>query len=99
MPARTTSTKALASVALAALTVGLWAFADVPPLAVLPLGVACIALAVLASRDIRRSDGTLAGRWLAVAAIWSELAAMVCFVLLLPAVQKVRENARRMVSA
>jgi hypothetical protein len=99
MPARTTSMKALASVALAALSVGLWAFADVPPPAVLPVGVACISLAWLASRDIRRSDGTLAGRRLVVAAISSELAAMAFFVLLLPAVQKVRENARRMVSA
>ena len=98
MAAPTTSIKSVASVALSVLSISVWAFTDLLPLAVAPVAVACVALAILALWDIRRSQGTLTGRWLAISGIWTGIAAMLFFLGLLPAVQKVREAASRMVS-
>jgi hypothetical protein len=99
MSARTTSAKSVVCFLLAVLSTCIWAFTEVPPLAVVLVVVACVALGVLALRDIRRSQGTLTGRWLAIGGIASELAAMAVFLGLVPAVHKVRESASRMVSA
>ena len=82
-----TSSKAIASVALAALTLCLWSFTELPALAILPLGAACIGLAGFGLRDILRSERRLGGRWLAI----SSLVAVFVFLAVLPAIEMIRE--------
>ena len=62
--------KSAASAGLAALAVGLWAYARVPALAVLPLAAAAFALGVLGLRDIARGEGRIGGRWFALGGIF-----------------------------
>jgi hypothetical protein len=96
MTATATSRESIASACLAALSICLWAFTSIPDPAILMLGAACVTLAFLGLRDIRRGEGRLGWRWLAVGAVVAEVAAVVIFMGLLPAVQKVREAASRM---
>ena len=93
----TTSRKSLASAALATLSIGLWACTRLPDPVVLSFGAACVVLAYLGLRDIRRSEGRLGGGWLAIGGVLAEAAAVVVFLGLLPAVRNVQEAARRMV--
>src|SRR4051812_43754609 len=95
MSEQTVSGKSAAGLGLAVLSVGLWSFTDLPAL---PVGIASLVLAVLGLRDIRRSEGRLKGEGLASASIVAEAVALLVFLLLVPAVQKVRESAQRMVS-
>jgi hypothetical protein len=90
------SRKAAVSVVLAMLSLCLWAFTKIPAL---PVGVACLVLAILALRDIRRSQAELRGRQLARGSIAIELAGMLSFLVMVPAVQRVREAAQRSVSS
>ncbi len=91
-----TSVKAMASLALAVLSTCIWAFTDFSPISVAPIALACVILAVFALYDIRRSQGTLAGRSLAIGGICTGIGSTLIFLGLLPAVQKVREAALRM---
>ena len=90
------SVKAMASLALAVLSTCVWAFTDVSPLSVAPIALVCVILAVFALYDIRRSQGILAGRWLAVGGICTGIGSTLIFLGLVPAVQTVREAAFRM---
>ena len=83
-----TSVKAMASLALAGLSTCIWAFTDVSPLSVAPIVIACLALAMFALYDIRRSQGTLAGRWLAIGGICTGIGSTLIFLGLVPAVQE-----------
>jgi hypothetical protein len=96
MPERTISRKAAASLVLAALSCCLWPFASIPAIAV---GVASLVLAVLGLRDIGRGQERVKGRPLALAGLVLEAAAMLVFLLLVPAVERVREASRRMISS
>ena len=98
MAAPTTTAKAATSFALAVASICGWAFTDLSPLAVAPVAVGCVVLGMIALRDVRRSQGTLEGRWLALGGVSTGIAALVVFLGLVPAVQKVRESASRMVS-
>lgn len=80
------SGKARASFALAVLSLGLGAVASV---LVLPLGIVCLALAVLALRDISRSQRRLKGRLVAIVSIALEVTGMVVFLFLVPAAREV----------
>ncbi len=95
MPQPAISRKSAVSFVLAVLSLFLWAFTNVPAL---PVGIACLALAFLAIWDVRRSQGQLKGHGLAVGSIATEGAAMLVFLLLLPAIQRVREAADSMAS-
>ena len=88
-----TSRKAVASLVLAILSLCLWAFTNIPAL---PVGVVCLVLAFLALWDVGRSQGELRGRPLACWSIVIELAGMLIFLGLVPAVQRVRDAAQRM---
>ena len=99
MTPATTSGKAIASMALAALTLCLWSFTELPALVVLPIGAACIGLALLGLRDIRRSEGRLAGRRLAIGAGVAQSVAVFVFLALLPAIEKIREARERLAVA
>jgi hypothetical protein len=93
---RAISVKAAASLVLVALSCCLWVFADIPALAT---GVAGLVLAGLGLWEIHRSQGRLKGRSLAVAGIGVEAAAMLVFLLLVPAVGRIREAAHGLNSA
>jgi hypothetical protein len=95
MATRAISGKSAASLAIAVLSVGLWSFTDLPALTA---GVAALLLAVFGLWDIGRSQGRLKGKGLAVAGIVVEAAAMLVFLLLVPAVGRVREAAQRLAS-
>jgi hypothetical protein len=95
MSGRTTSRKAAISLVLAALSCCLWPFASMPALAV---GVAGLILAVLGLWDICRSQGRMRGRRLAVTGLVVEAVAMLVFLLVVPAVEGVREAAGRTTS-
>ena len=92
-----TSRKSIASAALAALSIGLWACTRLPDPVALSFEAACVVLAFLGLRDIRRSEGRLGGRWLAIGGVVAEAAAVVGFLGLLPAVRNVQDASRRMV--
>jgi hypothetical protein len=91
MPVRAISSKAVASIVLAALSWCLWPFAGIPAFVI---GVASLVLAILGLWDIHRGQGRLKGRLLAVGGIVTQAVAMVVFLLLVP----VREAAQRMMS-
>jgi hypothetical protein len=95
MSERVLSRKAVAALVLAVLSFGVFPFADLPGLTI---GAAALLLAVLGLRDIRRSWGALKGRGLAVAGLVTEGGALLVFLLVLPAVQRVREASQRMIS-
>jgi hypothetical protein len=90
------SGKAAGSPGLAVLSWGVWPFVD---LLALGVGISSLILAVLGLRDVRRSQGQLKGDWLAHAGIAVECVAMLVFLLLLPAVTRVREAVDRMNAA
>ena len=91
-----TSRKSIASAALAALSICLWACTRASDPVALSFGAACVVLAFLGLRDIRRSEGRLGGGWLAVGGVVAEAAAVVVFLGLVPAVRNLQDAARRM---
>jgi hypothetical protein len=90
------SGKALVSLALALLSLALWPLLGGVALALAGLG---LALGGLALWDIQRSPGRLRGRALALWGITLQVAGGMVFLVLPPAVQRVREAAQRSTSA